>query len=138
MQIEERQQYYAQELNKVYKNRIGIFYFDNLRLIFGKISNNFFSALDLNFYFSQSPLIDNGKYPLLFTPLFIIGFLSLLVTLHKVHIIYFFTALSINAFINLDSKLGPLVIFPLMGFCISIGLIRSLKIIKRSILNHKI
>lgn len=133
IRIRERQQFYASELGKVYKNRIGIFYFDKLRFIFGKIGNNFFSALDLSLYFSPRPFLDQEKYPLIFAPLFIIGFLSLVREVKIVPTAYSFIALSINSLINLDSKLGPLLMFPVITLCIAIGLIELLIIIKRII-----
>lgn len=125
--IQDRQQFYAQELGKVYKNRVGIFYFNNLKLIFSKISNNFFSVLDLNLYFATGSLLEYQKYPLFFAPLLIIGFLSLLVNLSRTPLIYLLIVLFISSFTNLDAKLGPLAIFPFISCCITIGLIEILK-----------
>lgn len=133
--IRDRQQFYALELGKVYQNRIGIFYFDYLRLIFSKISSNFFSALDLGLYFSPGLLIELGKYPLFFAPFFVMGFLSFVINLKVIPTIYFAVALCISTFANLDSKLGPLIMFPVISLCIAIGLIQFLKIVAKHILN---
>lgn len=135
IQIRERQNFYAPELEKVYKNRVGIYYFDNLRLYFGKISNNFFTALDLNVYFAPASLIDYGKYPLLLAPLFIIGFLLLLATIRMTLMIYCILALITSSFINLDSKLGPLLMFPFISLCIADGLIKIIDELKKRTLN---
>lgn len=128
MRINKRQQFYAQELGKIYQNRIGIYYFDNLRIYFSKISSNFFSNLDLSFYFSPSSIIDNGRYALFFAPLLLVGLIYLLTIINKVHILYFLIALIISAFINLDSKLGPILILPIINLCIVIGLVKFMEI----------
>lgn len=131
IRIEERKQFYANDMGKIYRNRIGILYFDTLRLYSNKISNNFFSALDLGLYFSPNSLIENEKYPLFLAPFFVIGFLVLLVTVNKtIPIVYFLLALFQNSFINLDSKLGPLLMFPFISLCIALGSIRFIKIVK--------
>lgn len=133
--IEERRHFYANELGKIYKNRVGIFYFDNLRLIFSKISSNFFSALDLGLYFSPGLLIELGKYPLTLAPFFIMGFLSFVINLKVIPTIYFAVSLFISSFTNLDAKVGPLLIFPIISLCIALGLVQFLTIVKNHILN---
>lgn len=134
IRIEERRNYYAEGFGRIYKNRIGMFYFDHLRLYIDKISNNFFSASDLSSYFSHAFPIDQEKYTVIFAPLFIIGLLYLLSAIKIIHIIYVLIALSINTFISLDSSLKPLTIFPLISLCIATGLIKSLKITKEKLL----
>lgn len=137
IQIRERRQYYANELGKVYKNRIGIYYFDNLGLYFSKINNNFSSAFDLNLYFSTGSSNKDGRYPLLFAPLFIIGFLSLLTSIKTIPAIYFLITLGINSFVSLDSRSGPLLMLPFVNLCIAIGFIKFLESMKGIVLGNK-
>lgn len=127
IRIRERQQYYANELGKVYKNRFGIIYFDTLRPVFSKISSNFFSPLDLSLYFSPKLHKDQEKIPLLLAPLFFIGFLFFVADFQIISTIYIILALTANSFIQLDSKFGPLLIFPVITFFIGLGLIKLLK-----------
>ncbi|MBU1000874.1 hypothetical protein KKE78_05795 [Patescibacteria group bacterium] len=137
IQIRERRQYYANELGKVYKNRIGIFYFDHLSLYFNKINNNFSSAFDLNLFFSTGLSNKDGRYPLFSAPLFIIGFLSLLINIKTIPAIYFLIALGVNSFVSLDSKSGLLLMLPFVNLYIAIGLIKCLELMKGIILDYK-
>lgn len=131
IRIAERKQFYANELGKIYRNKIGILYFDTLRLYSNKLSSNFFSALDLDLYFSPHSVIENEKYPLFLAPFFILGFLVLLITTNKhISITYSLLALFMNSFINLDSKLGPLLMFPFISLCIALGLIKSIEVVR--------
>lgn len=133
IQIASRRQYWISELGKLYGNRIGIFYFDNLRPAFAKVSNNFFFSLDLNLYFSHQLLTGYGKYPLLFAPFFIIGFLSFLVNIKTIPAIYVLFVLSVSTLTNPNSKLGPLLMLPFIGLCIAIGAIKLFETAKRQI-----
>lgn len=130
IKIRQRRQFYASELGKVYTNRFGIYYFDNLRLVFNKLSSNFFSNMDLSVYFSPRTFIDREKYSLFLSPFFIIGFLSILVKLKVILIIYLLPALLVSSLLELDSTLHPLLIFPFVSLCITIGLIKFMKILK--------
>lgn len=128
--IRQRRHFYASELGKIYTNRFGIYYFDNLRLIFNKLSSNFFSNMDLSVYFSPRTLIDREKYPLFLSPLFIIGFLSVLGKLKTILLIYLLPALLVSSLLELDSTLHPLLMFPFVSLCITIGLIKFMKVLK--------
>lgn len=131
--INERHEFYGNELGKVYKNRFGLFYFKNLRLYFSKISDNFFSSLDLSFYFSPRTLAEYGKYPLFFSPLFILGVLFLIKDVKKPVIIYLVISLLINSFIKIDSKVGPILLYPFISLCIALGAITVIKKLKNFI-----
>lgn len=125
-----RQQFYANELGKIYQNRIGIFYFDNLRLIFSKLSSNFFSALDLGRYFSPTSLLEYEKFPLICAPFFIIGLLYLFAKIKIIPLIYLLVTLIVSSFTTLDAKLAPLLVFPFISCCIALGFIKLLGSIK--------
>lgn len=125
--VNQRQQFYANELGKIYQNRIGIFYFDNLRLIFSKFSNNFFSTLDLGRYFSPAPAIEYEKYPLIYASFFVIGLLYLFANIKIVPLIYLLITLIVSSFTTLDTKLAPLLMFPFICCCIALGFIKLLR-----------
>lgn len=131
--IKQREEYFAQELGHIYKNRVGIFYFGNLRMTFNKISDNFFSSLDLGFYFSPGSIIEQAKFPLFFSPIFIIGLLYLIREIKTIQVIYLITAILISTFTKPDSKIGPLLMFPFINLCIIFGLNRLMKIISTTI-----
>lgn len=134
VKIIQRRQFYAPELGKIYTNRFGIYYFDNLRLVFNKLSSNFFSNMDLSVFFSPRTLIDREKYSLILSPLFIIGFLSVLGKLKAILIIYLLPALLVSSLLNIDSTLHPILMFPFVSLCITIGLIKFMKILKDSVI----
>lgn len=134
VKIIQRRQFYAPELGKIYTNRFGIYYFDNLRLIFNKLSSNFFSSMDLSIYFSPRTFIDREKYSLFLSSFFIIGFLSVLDKLKEILIIYLLPALLVSSLLKLDSTLHPLLMFPFVSLCITIGLIKFMKVLKDSVI----
>jgi len=129
IRVRERQPFYVAELGKIYTNRVGIYYFDNLRLAFNKISSNLFSGMDLSLYFSPRFPIDQEKLPLFLSPLFIIGFLSLLDRFKKL-LIYIIPALLVSSLISLDSTLAPILMFPFITVCITQGLIKVIGFLK--------
>lgn len=130
IRINQRQSFYAYELGRIYQNRIGLIYFDNLRIIFGKMSENLFSALDLSLYFFTGLISEHGKISAVFSPLFLSGILFIIKNIKKIPIIYLLIALLVNVFIRLDSKLGPLIMFPFIIFCIIIGLVKIIEKIR--------
>lgn len=131
IRIRERQQFYAHEIGKVYTNRIGIFFFDRLGIYFTKFSSNFFIALDLNHYFSPGLQIDHAKYPLFFVPVFVVGFLFFVTNIQIVPVIYCITVLFVSGFTNLDAKINPPLMFPIITLCITRGFLQSLKVVKK-------
>lgn len=121
IRIDQRQSFYAHELGRIYQNRIGLFYFDNLQVIFGKMSDNFFSALDFNSYFSPALISEYGKFSLFLSPLFLLGALLIIKDIKKIPIIYLLIALCVSTITHLDSILEPLIMFPFISLCIVIG-----------------
>ena len=140
IKIRQRQQFYNLELGRIYGNKLGIYYFDNLKLVFNKLNSNLFSNLDLSIYFSPRVLFDRDKFSLILSPLFIIGFLSLLSKSKKtllILLIYLVPALSVASFINVDSTIHPILMFPFMSVCLTVGLIELLKKLTSMILHIK-
>lgn len=129
IRVRERQPFYAAELGKIYTNRVGIYYFDNLRLTLNKISSNLFSGMDLSLYFAPRFPMDQEKFPLFLSPLFIIGFLSLLDRFKKL-LIYLIPALLAGSLLSLDSTLAPILMFPFITVCITQGLIKVASFLK--------
>lgn len=117
--IGKRHEYYATDLGKIYKNRIGIFYFNNLRLYIGHLGNNLFSSLDFP-----------SKYPIIFSFLFIAGLYNLFININRKSTIYFLAALLFSSFISFESKFGAILLFPFVNLCIATGLLKLLGILK--------
>lgn len=124
--INRRQEFFSNGLGKIYRNRAGIFYFNNLRLYFNKINNKLFSNLDLGLYFSPG----NNRYSIFFVIPFVSGFIYLLINIKKYLITNFLLALFIGTLINLDYDINPVLLFPFINLCIAIGLNQIIKIIK--------
>lgn len=118
IKTKERQQYYSNELGKLYRNRLGILYFNNLRLYESKVEENLFTNLDFNSYFSFSEM----RYPLIFAPIFITGFLFLLINMPRMPIIYLGIAFLASAFIRVEG--GPILIYPVINLCIAVGALK--------------
>lgn len=137
IRIGERKEYFGQELGKLYKNRVGIFYFDNLRLYSSKISSNFFSILDLSSYFSPDFLFGKGKYPLIFAPLFILGAVTFLANIRLIHLIYLLTAAVVSGFTSSSAQFGLLLILPFVNLLILIGLLKLLVFARNILQNRK-
>lgn len=125
IKIFERREYYSKELGKIYRNRFGLYYFNNLRLYFNKLNENLFSNLDFNSYFSTS----NEKYPIILGPFFIIGFFYLLVNLQKNLAVYTLATLALSAVTKAGS--GPILLFPIINVCIALGAIKLLYFFKK-------
>lgn len=115
-----RQSYYAHELGKIYRNRLGLYYFDNLANYSYRINNKFFQNLELEQYFN--------RYLFIATPFLILGFGYFLINLNPVVVIYLLSSLTVTSFLNINSKVGPFLLFPFINMSISLG---SIYVIKR-------
>lgn len=123
IRIEQRRNYYSQELGKLYGNKVGIFYFDKLKPDISKIQTEFFSSLDWNIYFSPKQLLSYEKFPLIFSPFFIAGLLYFIYKSNKVITTYFIISLLITTFITLDSMIRYSLLFPFIMVCVGRGII---------------
>lgn len=130
IKTEQRKNFYSNDLGKLYRNRLGVFYFDKLRLHFSKAQEAFFSPLEWTLYFSPKRLIDYEKFSLFLSPLFITGLLYFIVKSTKKILLYFLIALITHTFTILDSKISPLLFFPISIVCINQGILIVVKNIK--------
>lgn len=117
-----RGEYFGAELGRIYGNRAGIFYFDKIRPVAGKISANFASNLDLGKYF-LSKNISERRYPVILLPLFVFGLLRLITGYQKTPALYFLIALAVNSLVSISGKTGPVLLFPFFNFCIALGVL---------------
>lgn len=115
-----RREYFGAELGRIYGNRAGIFYFDKIRPVAGKISANFASNLDLGKYF-LSKNTEERRYPVILSPLFILGLLSLVISFRKTPTFYFLFALAVSSLVGTDGRIGPVLLFPFFNLCIALG-----------------
>lgn len=125
IQIKQRQQYYIKELGKIYGNRVGIYYFDNLKPIFRKFNNNLFSTLDLRRYFSSSTYL---------IPLFVIGLLSVLRNFKKIFVVFLIPGLLLGGFINANNPLHFYLMVPFIALCLIIGFLDITRLLKDKLL----
>lgn len=129
IQIDYRRDYFANELGKIYKNKLGIFYFDRVRPFFSKLQSQLFSPLDWRLYFAPLHPMDRERYSLLFSPFFIVGLLYLLKSIKRDILVYFLLSIVINTFINMD-KYEFALFFPLISLCIGLGVIILIEKVK--------
>lgn len=133
IKTQERRVFLGKELGRIYGNRIGIFYFDSVRPFFGKLSNNFFSALDLTRYFSSDFLNYSDRYPLILALLAILGIVLFILDIKIIPLIYFLIAISVSSLINFNSKQNLLLMLPLINLFILKGLVKSLEVTKEKL-----
>ncbi len=126
--IRARQEYYAPELGKIYRNKVGLFYFNNLRLYFSKISYNLFSHIDIQQLFSLNKIFEYNKMPLFFAPVFIIGFLYFLINLPKTVVTYLFLAMIVSSLTSFNSRIGTPLLMPFINLCIAFGLMKLIQL----------
>ena len=122
IQKEERHNYYAQEMGRVYKNRVGIFYFNSIEPILNKIGGKFFLYLDFSYYFAPREFASLEKYFPPLAILFVFGLFNILKAGNKMLIVYLTIVLIVTSLTKLDNKLGPILLFPFINLCLTVGL----------------
>ncbi len=136
IKLNDRHFYYAKELDKLFLNRKVLNYYKNYSLPVYKFEGNLFSNLDFNLYFfSSHPRERAGigefeKYSPLFLPFFILGMLLMIYRVSIWAAGYLIVSVFVSAFISPTYELGPILFFPLINICITLGLIYSLNFIK--------
>lgn len=133
---EVRHEYYAKELGRLYKNRIGINYLKKYVPNEYRIEKKLFSILDLNLYFFASHPRERGgveefeKFPFVYIPFFVLGIITYLKKPKKVFLYYFLAATLTSVFIHTAYYLGPVLFFPIINSFIMLGIISVLKMYK--------
>ncbi|KKR62985.1 hypothetical protein A2210_00455 [Candidatus Woesebacteria bacterium RIFOXYA1_FULL_40_18] len=132
--LENRHEYYAQSLGRLYRNRIGIYLHKNISPYVSRFEKNLAYNLDPNLYFFASHprerlgIDEFNKFPLIALPFFLIGLGVLLSGRHYFLIGYFVLSIIVSGFIFPGYRLGPILIFPFMISILYLGL---LKVINR-------
>ncbi len=130
--------YFSHNLGKIYLNRAGLYFHQNLDLPLYKLQSNFFSNLDPNLYFfaghprERAGVGDFEKYLFLSLPFFITGIITAVQKKLKLVAYYFILAATAGALIRPDYIFGPVLFFPLINVFISIGIIYFLSLIRRT------
>lgn len=125
--------YFSHNLGKIYLNKIGLYFHQNLDLPFYKLQHNFFSNLDPNLYFFASHPRERAgvgefeKYHFILLPFFVAGIV--ISTKKKLWQLaaYFGVITVAGAFIRPDYIFGPVLFFPLINTIISLGILSFLK-----------
>lgn len=103
-------------------------------LSLNKFKGNLFYNLDPNLYFfathprERLGIKEFEKFPALFLPLFLIGFFLFLKKSSPKVIIFVFVTLFLSAFISPASFSGPIVMYPVIVYLISLGLRQAFKL----------
>lgn len=131
LQRHQREFYLAQDLGKLFLNKISLNYYHSSDLFFYKLQRNFFYNLDPNLYFFGNHPRERGhfefeKYSPIFLPFFIIGLISLLKKGKDLSLIYIALILTISLFIDPAFRLGPLLFFPLINSLVAVGIMKVL------------
>lgn len=122
-----RHEYLARELDKAYKNRFSIFFYDRIYQPIYKIQRNIFSNLDLNLYFFASHprervgVEEFEKYPFILLPIFIGGLLYLLKKQTRTIFLYLVLITLLSSMISPKYELGPLLFFPFINLSLTLG-----------------
>lgn len=131
-QINKRHEFYANGLGKVYTNRIALVYFKDFSLPLYKLQQNFFNNIDINLYFFASHPRERvgiegfDKYIPIFLPIFLIGIFYFIYQPSFKLLIYGTTLVIASSIIKPAYNLGPILLFPIINFMITIGIMLSL------------
>lgn len=132
-QYNKRHEFYAKSLGKIYTNRFSLAYFKYFNLPLNKLQSNFFSNLDPNLYFFASHprerlgIDEFEKYLQIFLPFFLWGFFYICYKRFTKSLIYIVIILLISSIISSFYNLGPILLFPVINFIITVGFITSLR-----------
>lgn len=122
--INQRHEYYAKELGKIYRNRVGLYYFSQLRPGFTKLNQNLADLIDFSQYFNN--------YSVLFLPFFIVGFFYDLLKSLKFPLVYLICVLFTSMFIKSGDRFNILLLFPFINLCVFLGLVKFLPWIQKA------
>lgn len=114
--IMRRQNYFAQEFGKLYRNRFGIYYSNNFRPFAYKYLGNIANALDLETYFSSDSI--NGqkaRLSIIFLPFMLLGIYYSLKIFDRWMYILIVVVLMLSGFVNTQNNMGPIMFFPLIS-----------------------
>lgn len=131
--LENRHEYYAQNLGRIYRNRIGIYLHKNVSPYVARFEKNLAYNLDPNLYFFASHprerlgIDEFDKFPLIALPFFLIGLGVLFLDKNNFLPIYVLAAVFISGFLFPGYRLGPVLMFPFMTAIIYLGLSRILE-----------
>ncbi len=120
-----RGELFAGEFGKIYKNRLGLMYFNQLRPTLMRYVNGSFSFMDFNLLFNTQKIVSI----LLLLP-FGLGLIQIIKNFNRTLIVYFMAVLIINGFLIPRSIYGVYLLLPLINLCITIGLIKLYKLSK--------
>lgn len=130
IKILQRQEIYSQEFNQLYRNKYGIYYFNQIKPRFLRYCNNISNMFDLEnlFVLSYSDNKTQTRFPLIFTPFLLIGLFNILKLFDSKFIIPVLILLFITGFLNTNNSLGLIFIYPLICATIGLGISKILKI----------
>lgn len=123
--IFKRHEYLAQGIGKIYRNRVAIFYFNELTPILSKFSRNLFASLDINYLLNLENI-----FSLLFTLPFVVGIYSLISEPKRAVILYFLVAFLASGFLAQGSY-GLYLFLPLVNLAVYLGLDRMIAFVRR-------
>lgn len=121
-----RENYFFRELGKVYGNKFGLYYFNNLRRRIYEYQSNIFYALDFDTYFVSGLTgnISKSRFPLVFLPLFLLGFYHMIREFSERFLFLIFCLFLISGFLDMNNSLGLVIFYPLITSNISLGLFK--------------
>ena len=132
--------YFSHNLGKLYLNKVGLYFHQNLDLPLYKLQSNLFSGLDPNLYFfaghprERAGVGDFEKYLFLSLPFFIAGIVIAVQKKLKVIAYYFIAAATAGVLLRPDFIFGPVLFFPLINVLVFLGVVYFSNFIKKSCL----
>lgn len=132
-----RNEFYANGLGKLYKNRFSLTYFKIYYPAIYKLQSNLFSNLDPNLYFfSSHPRERLGveefkKYSPIFLPFFLLGALYFISTSPTKIFFYLIPISLLSSVISPFYNLGPILFFPFINLLTASGIIISFKRVQK-------
>lgn len=129
--LSDRHEYYASNLGRAYKNRIGLYLHYEFLPFVSKWQKNLADNLDPNLYFfaghprERLEVEEFQKFSFVFLPFFIIGIAILFQKKFNFLITYFILTQLVSAFVFPGYFLGPILVFPFISVVVYLGLAKT-------------
>lgn len=126
-QLESREEFYAQEYGKLYRNKYAITFHKEILPDVFVLKRNIFDTLDLNYYFfashprERSYATEFTNFSFLLLPFFFFGLHLTLKKIEKNLVVVFCIAVFLSAMLPVNNPFGHLFLFPFIVWVIYDG-----------------
>lgn len=137
-QLGERHGYFAINLGNFFQNKYVLRFYKDVNPYLSTYQSNVFNSLSLNLYFFSNHPRERQKvgefpmYPAVFIAPFLVGLVYFLSRSCYMVTGYLIFALLITGLIRQNYIFGPVLLFPLINLLITIGCLKTFKVVKNA------